>query len=121
MTRPQEPNESFTQSDFAAVGIELLVRQRRIGPPTEPGFSQGSIFSFLGENVLAWTSNMRFVNKDKVYFKICFAVFEDGRSIGSAAVQNSLHPQRVPDRGQIFWNLPLALMSDVKQDIICVG
>ncbi len=28
-TRPQEPDESFTQSNFAAVGIELLVRLAR--------------------------------------------------------------------------------------------
>ncbi len=34
---------SSTQSDFAAVGIELLVSS---GPPTEPGFSQG-FFSIL--------------------------------------------------------------------------
>ncbi len=39
---------SSTQSDFAAVGIELLVSsgQRRTAPPTEPGFSQG-FFSIL--------------------------------------------------------------------------
>ncbi len=54
---------------------------------------------------------MRFVNKDKVYFKICFNVFGDVRSIGSAAVQILLHLPRVPDHGQIFWNLLLALMS----------
>ncbi len=28
-TRPREPDESFTQSNFAAVGIELLVRLAR--------------------------------------------------------------------------------------------
>ncbi len=40
-----------------------------------------SFKSFLGKNVHAWTSNMRFVNKDMVYFKICFDVFGDGRSM----------------------------------------
>ncbi len=46
VTRPREPDESSAQSDFAAVGIELLVSsgQRRTGPPSEPGFSQGFFF-----------------------------------------------------------------------------
>ncbi len=32
-TRPQEPDESFTQSNFAAVGIELLVWPEENWPP----------------------------------------------------------------------------------------
>ncbi len=54
---------------------------------------------------------MRFGNKNNVYFKIWFDVYGDGSSIGSAAVQSSLHLQRVPGFGQIFWNLLPSLMS----------
>ncbi len=51
----------------------------------------------LGENVLAWTSNMQFVNKDEVYFKICFEVFGDGRSISSELITPTESAWRRPD------------------------
>ncbi len=46
--RSTENDQSDAQSDFAAAWNNLLVSsgQRRTGPPTEPGFSQG-FFSIL--------------------------------------------------------------------------
>ncbi len=51
--RPREPVEPL-QSDFAAVGIELLCRLAReeMAPPTEPGFSQGFLLRSVTDGVL---------------------------------------------------------------------
>ncbi len=52
--RPLEPVEPL-QSDFTAVGIELLVRLARgelPPPPTEPGFSQGFFLHSVTDGVL---------------------------------------------------------------------
>ncbi len=45
-----------------------------------------SFKSILGENVLVWTSNMRFVNKDNIYLKICLNVLVDVSSRASAII-----------------------------------
>ncbi len=51
-TRPREPDESSAQSDLRCsleLNHTMLVSssQRRTGPPTEPGFSQGFFSPFL--------------------------------------------------------------------------
>ncbi len=40
---------------------------------------------FSGENVLVYSSNMKFVNKDNVYLNICISVFGDTSFRASAA------------------------------------
>ncbi len=91
---------SLTASFMADTQIKIIII---LFPVTEYSFK-----SILGENVLVWTSNMRFVNKDNVYLKICFDVLVDVSSRASAIINLQREPIIL---NQIFWNLQLALAS----------
>ncbi len=66
---------------------------------------------FSGKNVLVYSSNMQFVNKDNVYLKI-MSMFSETRASGRQRPFSAHEAAREqPHRGQIFWNLPLALVS----------